>query len=118
MADDPLRHEHDRDDLGVAGREHVEVADERLDELAVRRLEDEQVDAVDLAPEPLAEALGLLEVVGHVDRDDVVGHRQPELDRLDRVAPHVGHRHDDPLAPVRGVDRTSVRTNSSWSEPS
>src|SRR5215203_5122713 len=70
VADDALRHEHDRDDLGVAGGEHVEIADERLDELPVGRLEDEQVHAVDLAPEPFAEAGRLLEVVGHVDRDD------------------------------------------------
>ena len=54
--------------------QHLQVADQRLDELPVRGLKDEQLDAVDLPVEPLRSSGGSAPVVGHVDRNDVIGH--------------------------------------------
>ena len=72
VAGDVLGQDDDRDRGLLVRRpgvvEHVEVGDDRVDERAVRRLDDDQRDARQLALPALAQRLGLLEVVGHVHR--------------------------------------------------
>ena len=84
----------------ASSRKRTSGADQR----AVRRLDDDQRDAGELALEPGADPLAGLEVVGDVDGRHVVGHRPGEADGLDDVAGDVGRRHDHPLVAPRRAD--------------
>ena len=63
-----LGEQHDEHVVAVARRRVLEVADERPDERAVRRLDDDERHARQLAREPLADRSPAASVVGDVDR--------------------------------------------------
>src|SRR4029079_11399393 len=73
------------------------VADQRADELAIRRFDEDQRDPRDLPLEPRTQLLASFGVLGHMDRRDVVGHRPSERQRMDDVARYVRDRDDDAL---------------------
>ena len=116
-ARDVLRDDHERDRLWLARRprrvEDVEVGKQRAGEGPVRRVDDDQRDARDLALECRSHAGRLVRVIGDVDGPDVVVDRAADVDRLDR-------------GPVDAVDRArrsappglSARTTRSGSTAS
>ena len=82
---------------GQAGVEHVEVGDQRPGEGTVRRLDDHQRDARNLAFPVCSDALDGLGVLEDEDRPDVVGERPSDVDGLDHRPVDPGHRDDDSL---------------------
>ena len=81
--------------------EDVEIGRQRPDQGAVRRLDDHQRDAGNLALPLPAELLGRVGVLGDEHRADVRRQRPPEVDGLDDGAVDPVDRDDDPLLAMR-----------------
>ena len=112
VADDPLGTSTIVTTSG-SGPRAFQVPDERLDELAVRRLEEEERSTPAPAPEPLAEAsAGSRSSVTWTatTSSDIV---RPELDRLDASRRMSGSAPRPAGAGAAASMRDSVRTNSS-----
>ena len=70
-------------------------------ERAIRRVDDDERNARNLALECLAHPGGIRRIVGDVDGPDVVVDRATDVHRLDRRPVDAVDRHDDPLLPLR-----------------
>ena len=99
-----LGDDHERDRLVLVRRpggvEDVEVGEQRPDQRPVRRLDDHQRHARDLALQVVAQARRRLGVVGDVDGPDVVADRAGDVDRLDDGPVDARHRDDHALLAV------------------